>query len=157
MKIKETDTEWMNIALEQAELTGKKGEVPVGAALVKEGRLIASAGNCPISRHDPTAHAEIITLRKAARIGNNYRLPGTTLYVTLEPCIMCVGAIIHARVDRVVFGATDPKTGALVSLYNIGNDGLLNHTLKISGGILADKCADLLRNFFSTKRKKKTV
>jgi tRNA(adenine34) deaminase len=157
METKRNDTKWMKIALEQAVLAGEKGEVPVGAALVRKGKLIASAGNCPISRNDPTAHAEIIVLRKAAKQESNYRLPGTTLFVTLEPCTMCVGAIIHARVDRVVFGAADPKTGALVSLYTIGSDNLLNHKLTISSGVLADKCADLLKDFFRRKRKNRSM
>jgi tRNA(adenine34) deaminase len=153
MTTKRNDTEWMKIALEEAILAAEKGEVPVGAALVKEGKLVASAGNCPISTNDPTAHAEINVLRKAAKQENNYRLPYTTLYVTLEPCTMCVGAIIHARVERVVYGATDPKAGALVSLYTIGTDDRLNHSLTISGGVLADKCSELLKDFFRKKRK----
>ena len=153
MTTKRNDTEWMKIALEEAILAAEKGEVPVGAALVKEGKLVASAGNCPISTNDPTAHAEINVLRKAAKQENNYRLPDTTLYITLEPCTMCVGAIIHARVERVVYGATDPKAGALVSLYTIGTDDRLNHSLTISGGVLADKCSELLKDFFRKKRK----
>jgi len=154
MKTKRNDIEWMKVALEEAMLAAEKGEVPVGAVLVKDGKLVSSAGNCPISTSDPTAHAEINVLRKAAQQENNYRLPGTTLYVTLEPCTMCVGAIIHARVERVVYGAKDTKTGALVSLYTIGTDERLNHTLTISGGVLADKCSELLKDFFRKKRKK---
>ncbi len=154
MKNEIDDSEWMKIALEQAEKAAQQGEVPVGAVLVKDNVLLASEGNGPIYRHDPTAHAEILTLRKAALKNCNYRLPGTTLYVTLEPCTMCVGAIIHARVQRVVFGAKDPKTGALISLYNIGSDGLLNHTLQIHGGVLEDKCSTLLKEFFRSKRRK---
>lgn len=149
------DIQWMERALDEAILAGKRGEVPVGAALVLEGHLLASAGNAPISTHDPTGHAEIRALRKAAQKLGNYRLPGTTLYVTLEPCPMCVGALLHARATRVVFGATDPKTGALISQYRMGRDGLLNHTLKITGGVLADNCAELLKGFFAERRKKK--
>ncbi len=156
MKINKSDEQWMEVALEQAKLAGLQGEVPVGAALVKGGELLAKAGNSPISLHDPTAHAEILALRIAATKECNYRLSDSTLYVTLEPCTMCVGAIIHARVKRVVFGAKDPKTGALISLYTIGEDGLLNHSLEITGGVFADRCSSLLKNFFSSKRKKRT-
>ncbi len=156
MKINKSDEQWMEVALEQAKLAGLQGEVPVGAALVKDGELLAKAGNSPISLHDPTAHAEILALRIAAMKECNYRLPDSTLYVTLEPCTMCVGAIILARVKRVVFGAKDPKTGALISLYTIGKDGLLNHSLEITGGVFADRCSSLLKDFFSSKRKKRT-
>lgn len=155
MKNDESDMRWMEVALEQAELAGKQGEVPVGAVLIRDDKLLSKAGNRPISSNDPTAHAEILVLRKAAKKEENYRLPGSTLYVTLEPCTMCVGAIIHARVKRVVFGAKDSKTGALTSVYSIGGDGLLNHTLEISGGILAEKSSSLLKDFFSSKRRKK--
>ena len=144
----------MEEAIRQAEISGSKGEVPVGAVLIKENRILASCGNGPIGANDPTAHAEIQVLRKAAVEISNYRLPGTTLYVTLEPCLMCAGALIHARVSRVVFGAHDPKTGALVSKYSIGSDNLLNHSLEITGGILEEKCAAILKSFFSTRRKK---
>ena len=149
------DIQWMERALDEARRAGERGEVPVGAALIQEGQLLSSAGNAPISTHDPTGHAEIRAIRNAARKLGNYRLPGTTLYVTLEPCPMCVGALLHARVTRVVFGATDPKTGALISQYRMGRDGLLNHTLKITGGVLADNCAELLKGFFAERRKKK--
>ncbi len=143
----------MKLALEMAVLAEKEGEVPVGAVLVGENDLIAGGCNCPRGSKDPTAHAEIIVLRKGAAIVDNYRLTGTTLYVTLEPCIMCMGALIHARVDRLVFGATDPKTGAAVSRYAIGTDGLLNHTLSITGGVLESECGALLKNFFAARRK----
>ncbi len=147
------DRQWMALALEQARATAAAGEVPVGAVLVDGEGLLASAGNCPITSFDPTAHAEIVALRTAARRLGNYRLPGTTLYVTLEPCLMCMGAILHARVERLVYGATDPKGGAAHSLYQIGSDHRLNHQLKISGGILAGECAALLRQFFRKRRK----
>lgn len=146
------DLKWMRIALNQAELAARQGEIPVGAVLVNNDYELARSGNSPISTNDPTAHAEILALRKAAIKENNYRLPGSTLYVTLEPCIMCVGAIIHARVKRVVFGAFDPKTGALISCYQIGRDGVLNHTLEVCGGVLAAECSELLKNFFAKKR-----
>ena len=146
------DEKWMRLALEQARIAAIDGEVPVGAVLTEGGRLLAAAGNHPIGRKDPTAHAEILVLREAARNMDNYRLPGTTLYVTLEPCVMCMGAIIQARVERLVFGATDPKTGAVYSLYRIGSDGLLNHRLEIAAGILAGECSLLLKDFFRARR-----
>ena len=139
-------------ALDEASKTGNFGEVPVGAVITHADTLVAAAGNSPITANDPTAHAEINVIREAARSTGNYRLPGTTLYVTLEPCLMCMGAIIHARIERLVFGAPDPKTGAAVSQYKIGTDGLLNHTLRVEGGLLADQCGDLLRRFFRSKR-----
>jgi tRNA(adenine34) deaminase len=142
----------MRLALEQARSAAERGEVPVGAVLTAGDELLATAGNGPIGLCDPTAHAEILVLRRAAgRIGN-YRLTGTTLYVTLEPCIMCMGAMIHARVDRLVFGAFDPKTGAAFSRYRIGGDGQLNHTLEITAGILEEECAALLKDFFRRRR-----
>lgn len=147
------DNQWMSLALEEAILASEKNEVPVGAVLVSNGNLIARAGNSPISTCDPTAHAEINVIRLAGKIAGNYRLPETTLYVTLEPCLMCVGAILHARIRRVVFGAYDPKTGALVSKYRLGNDGLANHSLEISGGVLAHESSKLLRHFFQKRRK----
>lgn len=147
------DIGWMEIALQEAALAAKKNEVPVGAVLVREEKLVAKGGNSPISSNDPTAHAEINVLRLAGSYLENYRLTGTTLYVTLEPCVMCVGAILHARIARVVFGANDPKTGALISKYQIGRDGLGNHELQITGGVLADDCGTLLRDFFQRRRK----
>lgn len=142
----------MQLALSLAHSAGEQGEVPVGAILTMGEEIIAEGTNSPISSHDPTAHAEIIALRKAARKIGNYRLPGATLYVTLEPCIMCMGAIIHARLERVVFGAFDPKTGAAGSRYAIGSDGLLNHNLKITGGICKVECSSLLKAFFKARR-----
>ena len=146
------DEQWMRVALEQASATAGRGEVPVGAVLTAGDELIEAAGNSPIGLCDPTAHAEILALRRAAARIGNYRLTGTTLYVTLEPCIMCMGAIIHARVDRLVFGASDPKTGAAVSRYQIGSDGRLNHTLEITAGVLEAECSALLKDFFRLRR-----
>ncbi len=143
----------MKLALKMAVLAEKEGEVPVGAVLVANDSLIAGGYNSPIGGNDPTAHAEIVTLRKAALHLRNYRLAGTTLFVTLEPCIMCMGALIHARIDRLVFGAGDPKSGAAVSRYAIGSDGLLNHTLSITGGVLETECGMILKNFFAARRK----
>ena len=151
----ETDSYWMEKALLQAENAGRMGEVPVGAVLVGPEGMLAAAGNSPIRLNDPTAHAEILTLRMASAASQNYRLPDTSLYVTLEPCIMCMGALIHARIRRLIFGATDPKTGAACSVYTIGTDGRLNHAIEISGGILADRCGDLLRSFFRQRRETK--
>ncbi|MBL4903928.1 tRNA adenosine(34) deaminase TadA [Desulfotalea psychrophila] len=149
-----TDTIFMKQALFLAESAAQKGEVPVGA-LITLGNIIVGRGeNRPISSNDPSAHAEIIAIREAAGHCNNYRIPGTTLYVTLEPCIMCMGAIIHSRIKRVVFGAYDPKTGAAGSRYSIGSDNLLNHHVDISGGICEEECAHLIKTFFKERRKK---
>ncbi len=146
------DITFMRQALMLARTAAAQGEVPVGAILTKGGEILAEGANSPISSNDPTAHAEILALRRAAQKISNYRLPGTTLYVTLEPCIMCMGAIIHARLERVVFGAVDPKTGAVQSRYSIGNDTLLNHRLKITGGICEAECSTLLKDFFRERR-----
>jgi tRNA(adenine34) deaminase len=148
------DEKWMERALVAAIDAATRGEVPVGAVLIKHKRLIAEGSNSPIGLNDPTAHAEIVVIRKAAAILNNYRLTGTTLYVTLEPCVMCVGAMIHARIDRLVYGAADPKSGAVSSLYTIASDGLLNHNMKISGPVHEHRCALVLKNFFAERRKK---
>jgi tRNA(adenine34) deaminase len=150
---RDRDVHWMQQALLHAEEAALNGEIPVGAVLIGESGILAAAGNSPIRNQDPTAHAEIIAIRNGAAYLQNYRLPGTTLYVTLEPCIMCMGALIHARVDRLVYGATDPKTGAATSVYTIGNDGLLNHKVEICGGILAEQCSSLLKTFFKSRRK----
>ena len=146
------DEFWMERALSRAQDAALMGEVPVGAVLIGPEGMLAEAGNSPIRFHDPTAHAEILAIRAASASMHNYRLPNTTLYVTLEPCIMCMGALIQARISRLVYGATDPKTGAASSLYTIGSDGRLNHDIEIRGGILADRCGDLLRAFFKTRR-----
>ncbi|GAB4334993.1 MAG: tRNA adenosine(34) deaminase TadA [Desulfobulbaceae bacterium] len=148
-----SDDEYMGIALARAHESAARGEVPVGAVLVDDsGVVIASAGNDTVSAHDPVGHAEIRVLRKAARVRENYRLPGTTMYVTLEPCAMCAAALVHSRVARLVFGARDPKTGAVVSLYHIGSDGLLNHSFSITGGVREEECGSLLREFFQMRR-----
>lgn len=150
--VSQEDYRYMTLAIKAAMAAGEKGEVPVGAVIVKNGNILAAAGNQPITAQDPTAHAEIRALRTVAKSMENYRLPGTTLYVTLEPCLMCIGAIIHARVDRLVYGATDPKTGAVASLYPIGTDQRLNHTLSITSGVMEHECGELLRQFFKARR-----
>jgi tRNA(adenine34) deaminase len=148
----ELDHQFMQQALEQAQLAALAGEVPVGAVLVREGRVISKAFNQPISHHDPSAHAEMLALRQAALAEQNYRLPGTTLYVTLEPCTMCAGAILHARVDRVVFGAPDPKTGAAGSVADVFSSKQINHQTSVEGGIMDEECGQLLRSFFKERR-----
>ena len=148
------DEKWMKLALEQARLAQVMDEVPVGAVLVQDDQLIASAHNQPIINHDPTAHAEIQLLRKAGQVLNNYRLPNTTLYVTLEPCTMCLGAMIHARVSRVVFGAYDNKTGVCGSCQDLSASECFNHTIDTQGGVLADECKNLLQKFFKNRRNK---
>ena len=146
------DIEWMQLALSQARLAASVGEVPVGSVLVREGELIASAHNQCVSQHDPSAHAEIQVLRQAAASLKNYRLVNTTLYVTLEPCVMCLGALFHARVARLVYAAADPKTGAVDSVLSLGADHRLNHHLSIESGICSEQSADLLRAFFRSRR-----
>ena len=146
------DLVFMQIALEQARQAALRGEVPVGAVLAQGETLLAAAANRPIAANDPTAHAEILAIRAAAEKIGNYRLVDTTLYVTLEPCIMCMGAIIHARIQRLVFGALDPKTGAAQSRYTLGVDGLLNHQLEITGGVLETECSRILKDFFKQRR-----
>ena len=152
IEIESPDIHWMRRALELATLAAREGEVPVGAVMVKEGELIAEGRNRPIAGHDPTAHAEVQALRAAGKAVQNYRLPGTTLYVTLEPCPMCAGAIVHARVERVVFAATDPRTGAAGSIYNLLQSNELNHRCVVEGGVLAEESASLLRDFFRSRR-----
>ncbi len=147
-----TDYDFMKIALEEAEAGYRRGEVPVGAVLVREGVVLARAHNCPIATNDPSAHAEMLALRRAAEIIGNYRLAGTELYVTIEPCVMCAGAIIHARVERMIFGARDPKCGAVVSLYQILDDKRLNHQVKTMEGILKEECGEIISRFFKEKR-----
>lgn len=143
---------WMQKALAQARCAGKQGEVPVGAVVVCEGELIASGFNQPIERHDPTAHAEVVALRRAAAHLGNYRLTGCTLYVTLEPCLMCCGAMSHARIEQVVFGAADPKTGVVSSVDQVFNRPGVLHRIPWVGGVLADECGALLKDFFKARR-----
>lgn len=143
----------MRLALDQAKLAYAAGEVPVGAVVLDEqGQVIGTGFNRTIQDHDPTGHAEIVALRAAAKHARNYRLPGASLYVTLEPCTMCMGAMLHARLDRVVFGATDPKTGACGSVLSVHGIVQLNHQTKVEGGVLAEECAELLRRFFRERR-----
>ena len=136
----------------EAKRAGEEGEVPVGAVLVSEGQVIARAHNRPIGLNDPTAHAEILTLRAGAAAAGNYRLTGMTLYVTLEPCVMCAGALIQARIPRLVFGAEDPKSGAVQSLFSILDGERLNHRVEVRGGVLPEECREILRRFFRDKR-----
>ena len=146
------DTEAMQEALRLAALGGEAGEVPVGAVVVKDGEIIGRGFNRPISSADPTAHAEVVALREAAAKLGNYRLPGCELFVTLEPCAMCVGAILHARLARVVFGAPDPKTGACGSAVALASEAKLNHQTAFEGGVRADECGAMLRAFFAARR-----
>ena len=147
-----TDEAWMHHALALADQAEKQGEVPVGAVIVKNRELIAEGWNQPIIAHDPSAHAEIVALRKAGHALGNYRLLDTTLYVTLEPCVMCMGAIVHARVQRLVFGATDPKRGAVCSVLHLTDADFLNHCVAWTGGVLEELCAQRLKEFFIRKR-----
>ena len=147
-----TDIDHMNLALQEAQTAAERGEIPVGAVVVKDGKVIAVGRNSPIEDHDPTAHAEIVALRAAAQALGNYRLDGCELFVTLEPCAMCAGAMLHARLKRVVFGAADAKTGAAGSVTNLFDNNTLNHQTLIEGGLLADACTAQLQGFFKTKR-----
>lgn len=143
----------MELALVEARLAAERGEVPVGALVVSpEGEPLARDGNRTIELADPSAHAEMLAMRAAGIKLGNYRLTGCTLYVTLEPCVMCAGAMVHARIGRLVYGASDPKTGAIASVYRIGRDGRLNHRLEITSGVLADEAGSLLRFFFKERR-----
>jgi tRNA(adenine34) deaminase len=143
----------MRIALEEAECGAREGEVPVGAVVVMNRRVIGAAHNLPIGLRDPSAHAEILALRDAAAYLNEYRLTGASLYVTVEPCVMCTGAIINARVAKVYYGARDEKAGAMGSVYDIGRDGRLNHRIEVYGGIMSDECTRMLREFFGSRRR----
>jgi len=146
------DEKWMYLAIKQAIKAEQEGEVPVGAVLVKDGLLIAKAHNQPIIKNDPTAHAEIQLLRTAGKKLKNYRLTGTSLYVTLEPCAMCLGAIMHARIDRIIFGAHDPKTDACGSSENLVGTNYFNHKIDVTSGVLEGQCKKLLQLFFSLRR-----
>jgi tRNA(adenine34) deaminase len=152
------DATFMSLALEQAQAAWRIGEVPVGAVVVDaQGQVLGAGCNRTIIDSDPTAHAEIVALRAAAKHLHNYRLPGVTLYVTLEPCVMCIGAMLHSRLARVVYGASDPKTGACGSVLNVGAVAQLNHHTTVTGGILAEPCGDVLRRFFRERRHKETI
>ncbi len=146
------DERFMRRAIDLAREAEAAGEVPVGAVIVRDGEILAEGFNRPISTHDPTAHAEMVALRAAAARIDNYRLTGTTLYVTLEPCAMCAGAMVHARVQRLVHAATDPRAGACGSVFNVVQNPALNHRLEVTPGVLGDECATLLRNFFAARR-----
>ena len=146
------DDRWMRHALELASRAASAGEVPVGAVVVREGAVLGEGFNQPVVTHDATSHAEIEAIRAACAAAGNYRLPGTTLYVTLEPCAMCIGAIFHARIGRVVFGAPDPKTGSAGSVIDLFAEKRLNHHATVRGGVLADACGALLKTFFAARR-----
>ena len=149
------DTDYMRLAILEAEKAGQNNEVPIGSVIVAEtGEIISTARNMTISNADPTAHAEMMAIRNAAHFIGNYRLIGATLYTTIEPCIMCMGAIVHARLMRVVYGANDPKWGGAGSLYNFADDSRLNHRVEVASGICADECRELMQDFFRNKRKK---
>lgn len=149
-----TDSEYMQTALELAAIAEQAGEVPVGAIVVKDGVIIGRGFNAPIGQHDPSAHAEIQALRDAAKTLGNYRLTGCTLYVTIEPCAMCAGAIQHARIARLVYGASDPKTGACGSIVNLMNEAKLNHHTEVTSGVMAEQCGAMLSQFFASRRNK---
>src|SRR5262245_31874821 len=149
---REFDGAMIGLALEEARKALAAGEVPVGAVVVHEGRVIGAGHNGPITSIDPTAHAEIVAIRRAAEAVRNYRLPGAVLYTTVEPCAMCCGAALHARLARVVFGALDPKAGAAESLYRMLSDPRLNHMAAVTGGVRSEECAALLRQFFEARR-----
>lgn len=149
-----TDQEYMQLALDLAQLGAAEGEVPVGAVVVKDGEVVGCGYNAPISCHDPSAHAEIQAMRQAAQALGNYRLVGCTLYVTLEPCAMCAGAIQHARIARLVYGASDPKTGACGSVVDLMAETRLNHHADVTGGVMAEECGGLLSAFFAARRGK---
>ncbi len=148
----QNDDNFMRLALEEAKAAYSAGEVPVGAVLVHDGRILARAHNAPITLNDPSAHAEMLVLRQAGQMLDNYRLVGAKLYVTIEPCIMCAGAIVLARLARVIYGARDPKCGAVTSLYNILNDERLNHQVEVTEGILQEDCGEIMSRFFRQKR-----
>jgi tRNA(adenine34) deaminase len=148
----EKDLGWMAQAIELARRAGNAGEVPIGAVIVEDGECIGEGWNRPIASNDPSAHAEIEALRTAGAQKKNYRLPGATMYVTIEPCVMCAGAIVHARLKRVVYGAADPKAGAAGSVFDLLRSKSLNHRAKVDGGVLEADCAELLQEFFKARR-----
>jgi tRNA(adenine34) deaminase len=143
---------WMREAISEARKAEAEGEVPVGAILLLNERIIGRGHNSPIQSHDPTAHAEILALRQAAHYCKNYRLPGSILIVTIEPCVMCIGTMIHARVEEVIYGAADPKAGAAKSRFQLADNDLLNHKLRITPGVLENECGSLLKSFFASRR-----
>ena len=144
--------DWMRLALDEAGHAAAAGEVPVGAVVVRDGALLGSGFNCPISSRDPTAHAEIVALRAAAERAGNYRLSGALMYVTVEPCTMCAGALVHARIGTLVYGALEPRSGAVVSTASVLDNASLNQPAEVVGGVLADECAEVLRAFFAARR-----
>ncbi len=146
------DADLMALAIKEAKSGAAEGEVPVGAVVVAGGKAVAIAHNRPISLNDPTAHAELLAIRAAAAALGSYRMTGATVYVTLEPCVMCVGAMVNARIARLVFGARDEKAGAVGSVYDLGRDGRLNHRIEVVAGLMADECAELLSEFFRARR-----
>lgn len=152
--IDHSDQSYMQTALELASQAALAGEVPVGAIVVKDGAIIGRGFNAPIGQHDPSAHAEIQALRDAAKTLGNYRLVGCALYVTIEPCAMCAGAIQHARIARLVYGASDPKTGACGSVVNLMDEAKLNHHTEVAGGVMAEQCGAMLSQFFASRRTK---
>lgn len=147
-----SDEFFMSLALEETRVAELEGEVPIGCVIEAGGEVIARGHNRPIAENDPTAHAEIMALREAGRHRKNYRFPDATLYVTIEPCVMCMGAILQARIKRVVYGAADPKAGAVNSLFHLGNDSRLNHELEVTRGVLEEPCRRLMKEFFARKR-----
>jgi tRNA(adenine34) deaminase len=151
-EVGETDIRFMRAALDEAQAAAARGEVPVGAVIVADGRVVGRAGNRTITDCDPTAHAEIVALREAAKTIGNYRLPGATLYVTIEPCAMCAGAMVQARIGRLVYGADDPKGGAVRSCFSILDHPQINHRVEVTSGVLAEDAAPLLQNFFAARR-----
>ena len=148
-----TDAQWMRYALNRARQAGARGEVPVGAIVVVDGDIVAEGVNEPIETNDPTAHAEIVAIRRAAAALENYRLPGATVYVTIEPCQMCVGAMIHARIARLIYGAPEPKAGAIESAMRAHEHPSLNHRFEVTGGVLADESRELMQAFFQDRRR----
>jgi len=154
----ETDEKWMSLAIQQAQSAGQLDEVPIGSCVVGvDGMLIAAAFNRSITDHDPTAHAEILAIRRAGELLTNYRLIGTTVYSTIEPCAMCAGALVNARINRLVYGAKDERFGAVDTHFGIGLTDALNHRIEVVGGVLEDECRSLMQNFFRQKRMSKTA
>ncbi len=157
MGVAKDDAYWMGIALNAARKAGERKEVPIGAVIVREGKVLGSGYNLRESKQDPAAHAELIAIRRAAQRTGSWRLAGTTMYVTLEPCIMCMGAAILARIDRLVFGCFDPKAGAAGSLYDLSSDGRLNHRFLVESGVREKECSEMLSSFFRDLRRQKNA